>query len=270
MKNSVANLPHVTRKQLEILMLLYRYRFLNRIQIQAMMGHKNRKTIAVWLSDLREKQYAEWIYSTDFIEKTKPAIYYLGINGVRYVRSTCTCPAEEVRKRYKEATRSRTFIDRSILIADCCINARDSSVDGVTYETVTQADYIAPESPLHFLMELEPHLVFKKQEEASEGLATMHYLLEVFDTTLPRYRLKRRLKVYEEYLEYGEWQRKTKNKRPPIVLFACPTVAELIYAKRRTKKLLENVPDRKKLHIRFATIEEIKKHGVTAEVWEEA
>ena len=80
-------LPPTTPKQQDILKLLYRYRFANRIQLQEFMGHKNKRRIAEWLKDLREKHYIEWIYSTDFAEKTKPAIYYLGLNGVRYLKT---------------------------------------------------------------------------------------------------------------------------------------------------------------------------------------
>jgi len=69
-------LPNITTKQEEILKLLYRYRFLNRIQIQALLNHKDKRRIIAWLSDLRSKGYVEWIYSTDFTEKSKPAIYY--------------------------------------------------------------------------------------------------------------------------------------------------------------------------------------------------
>ena len=70
-------LSSITNKQQEILKLLYKYRFLNRIQIQQLMNHKDKKRVIVWLRDLRKKQYIEWIYSTDFVEKTKPAIYYI-------------------------------------------------------------------------------------------------------------------------------------------------------------------------------------------------
>ena len=55
-------LSKLTNKQKEILKLIYQYRFLNRIQIQALMGHKDYKTINVWLKDLRQNGYVEWIY----------------------------------------------------------------------------------------------------------------------------------------------------------------------------------------------------------------
>ena len=34
------------------------------------MGHKDYERINVWLSDLRDNHYVEWIYSTDFLEKS--------------------------------------------------------------------------------------------------------------------------------------------------------------------------------------------------------
>src|SRR6266704_597210 len=126
----MTELQKLTKKQQEILRLLYSFRFLNRIQIQSLLKHKDPKTINMWLRDLRGKGYAEWIYSTHFAEKTKPAIYYLSLNGVRYLRTLTTnedgevrpsYPPEELRKRYKEPSRSQSFIDRCILVADGCI-----------------------------------------------------------------------------------------------------------------------------------------------------
>ena len=81
------NLPKITTKQSDILKLLYTYRYLDRKQIQLAMNHTDKRRILAWLKDLREKHYVEWIYSTDFAEKTKPAIYYLGLNGVRYLKT---------------------------------------------------------------------------------------------------------------------------------------------------------------------------------------
>src|ERR1035437_1535408 len=111
----------ITTKQQAILKLLYRYRFLNRIQVQALMGHKNNRRIAQWLKDLRDKQYVEWIYDgNNFALKTKPAIYYLSLNGIRFLRAADEYPPEELRKRYRESSRQPDFIARCLLIADCC------------------------------------------------------------------------------------------------------------------------------------------------------
>ena len=70
----LTQIPKITRKQREILDLIYSHRFLTRIQIQAFLKHKDKKTINLWLKDLRSKNYINWIYDKDnFVEKTKPA-----------------------------------------------------------------------------------------------------------------------------------------------------------------------------------------------------
>lgn len=261
----MTNLPPITTKQQEILKLLYRYRFLNRIQIQALLGHKDKRRIISWLQDLRSKQYVDWHYdATDFIAKSRPAIYYLSLNGIRYLRGG-GYPDDELRKRYKEPGRKQVFIDRCLLVADCCLALRVKSNDELQYSCVLPADYADPDSGYYFPNELKPHLCFIKQQ----GDDTTSYLLEVLDASMPRYATRKRLKDYVEFLLTGEWKDETSSPQP-IVLVACPTKADLIYAKRRTRKLFEdNGIEEGEAHIRFATLEAIKANGVAGRVWEE-
>ncbi len=260
-------LPTITTKQQEILKLIYRYRFLNRTHIQALLGHKDKRRIISWLKDLREKQYVDWHYdATDFIAKSKPAIYYLALNGIRYLREVGGYPSEELRKRYKEPGRTQVFIDRCLLVADCCIALRAKSGGELQYTWVLAADYADPDSEYGFLNELKSHLCFIKQDDEQ----TTGYLLEVLDPLMPRYAIRKRIKDYVEYVASGDWQDETEYG-PPIILIACPTVADLIYAKRRAKKELEDydVDEDERSHIRFATVEKVKQLGVTARIWEE-
>ena len=299
----MTKLPKLTKKQQEILKLLYRFRFLNRIQIQALLGHKDPKTINLWLRDLRAKGYVEWIYSTHFAEKTKPALYYLGLNGVRHLRTLTRTiededgkevvspayPPEELRKRYKESTRSQTYIDRCILIADCCIAFEQADAENeakdkkIRHYYQTEADYLLERSYYHFIQEselIQPSLVFCKDEldEASKEETTLKsYILEIFDPTLPRYRMKKRLGDYVKYLddEGGEWQEQTNTEKLPIILFVCPRTTDLIYAKRRTRKLIADAwewkDDEPRPRIGFTTAEKLKEFGVfDGGIWEEA
>jgi hypothetical protein len=176
-----SSLSPITTKQQEILKLIYRYRFLNRTQIQALLEHKDKRRIISWLKDLREKQYVDWHYdATDFIAKSKPAVYYLSLDGIRYLRGLNVYPNEELRKRYKEPTRKQVFIDRCLLIADCCITLQTKSNAKLKYSFVLPADYADPENAYHFLDELKPHLFFSKQQ----GDEATNYLLESFEQTL--------------------------------------------------------------------------------------
>lgn len=289
-------LAKITTKQEEILKLLYSYRFLNRIQIQTLMNHKDKRRVGAWLKDLREKQYISWIYSTDFLEKTKPAIYYLGINGIRHLTTlereltdpetnetqiVPAYPITELRKRYREKERSPGFIARSILVADACVTLMQKTSQNTQYDLYIEADYIDKTSDYHFLAEdeyLRPNLCIVKWQHASnqhdenEGSRT-NYLLEIFDSTLPRYRLKARLKYYTNYLINDDWG-SGDNNPSPILLLVIPTLADLIYAKRRVKRLLlnefydtEDIPE--DLHIRFTRTEQLQKGQIKAKIWEE-
>ena len=302
----MTELPKITKKQQEILRLLYSFRFLNRIQIQAFLGHKDPKTINLWLRDLRAKGYVEWIYSTHFAEKTKPAIYYLGLNGVRYLRTLTrkskdedgkavmspSYPPEELRKRYKEPTRSQTYIDRCILIAECCIALERKDTENETkgrklrYYYQTEAAYLLDRSYYHFVLDIDdelirPNLIFcqdKLNKAGKEENTVESYILEVFGPTLPRYRMKKRLGDYVKFLddEGDTWREQTDTEKLPIILFVCPRTSDLIYSKRRTRKLIADAwywedEDAEKPHIRFTTAERLKEHGLLMkEVWEEA
>lgn len=272
------NLPTITTKQQTILRLLYTFRYLDRVQIQQALNHKDKRRVLAWLKDLREKHYVEWIYNgTDFAEKTKPAIYYLGLNGVRYLRSlesdddTPRYPLEEIRKRYKDNNRSTTFIDRSLLVASCylALVAANRTITGKAgYGCIPEATYINPTHDYHFLAEhevLRPNLYIPKLNSRSE--VTTNYLLEIFDASLPRYRMRYRLKQYVTYLDDHEWQ---ADDIQPIILLVCPTLTEMIYAKRATKKLIEDTyAEEGEIRMRFTTTETLKQQGLTSKIWEE-
>ncbi len=301
----MTELPKITKKQQEILRLLYNFRFLNRIQVQAFLGHKDPKTINLWLRDLRAKGYIEWIYSTHFAEKTKPAIYYLGLNGVRYLRTLTrkskdddgeavmhpTYPPEELRKRYKEPTRSQTYIDRCILIADCAITleredaANEAKGKKLRHYYQTEAAYLLERSYYHFVLDIDdelirPNLIFcqdKLNKDGKEEATIASYILEVFDPTLPRYRMKKRLGDYVKFLddESDEWKEQTNTEKLPILLFVCPRTSDLIYAKRRTRKLIADAwewkDDEARPQIGFTTAEKLRQSSVfDREIWEEA
>lgn len=300
----MTELPKLTKKQQEILKLLYRFRFLNRIQIQAFLEHKDPKTINLWLRDLRAKGYVEWIYSTHFAEKTKPAVYYLALNGVRYLRTLTrqsksedneletvpSYPPEELRKRYKEPTRSQTYVDRCILVADCALALERENITNETkgkklrFYYQTEADYLLERSYYHFVLDIDdepirPHLIYcqdKLNKDGKEEKTLESYTLEIFDPTLPRYRMKKRLGDYVKFLddEGDEWKEQTNTEKLPIILFVCPRMSDLIYAKRRTRKLVTDAwywedEDAEKPRIRFTTVDKLKQSGLlTKEIWE--
>lgn len=256
-------LPTITNKQQQIIRLLYRHRFLDRKQIQTLLRHKDKRRIITWLKDLREKQYVQWIYDgDDFAAKTKPAIYYIGLAGIRYLKTTGDYPTLELRKRYKESGRTQSYISRCLLIADCCIALDDKvkTSESLRYTYVTEADYCDLDSPYNLLLgELKPHLYFAKDD----GNSNTTYVMELFDALLPRYQVRKRLSEYLEYLRDRE-----ADASDSIAMLAFSSTADLLYAKRRLRLLLED-DEENELIIRLTIMDKIRKESVVGKIWEE-
>jgi hypothetical protein len=136
----------------------------------------------------------------------------------------------------------------------------------------------------HFILEselIQPSLVFCKDRldgDGKEETTLESYILEVFDSTLPRYRMKKRLGDYVKFLDDEDitWKEQTNTEKLPIVLFVCPRMTDLIYAKRRTRKLIADAwewkdEDEARPRIAFTTADKLKASSVfNGEIWEDA
>lgn len=260
-------LPPITKKQQEILRYIYHFRFLNRVQIQTLLNHKDYRLINTWLKDLTEKEYLNRIYSTKFGENTKPAIYYIGINGIKYIKKIIDCPIEQAKKLYREKDRAEHFIASCQFIADIYLDLRNRNDDETNYKVTTSASFPNPNSPYHFLSEMSSNLVIEKETKSKEKSMKKYYLLEVLEPTLPVYSIRKRIRNYFDFYFSNSWEDNTKEEFP-TVLFICPSISMLIYAKRFTKKLLSEHDDID-LKSQFAENDKIKKVGVTGDIWEE-
>jgi hypothetical protein len=150
-------------------------------------------------------------------------------------------------------------------VSDVCLTLRDKSKNGVAYNPTTESDYANDASVFHFLGELNPSLIFSKQKHTR----TKYFFVEALEPTLPRYSIRKRLRTYIDFFFSNEWENSMNNKPFPIILIICHTKALMIASKRYTKKLLEENQQPEHLHIRFTTIDEVKKHGITNQIWEE-
>ena len=258
----------ITKQQQNILTHLYQHRFLNRPQIQTFLNHKTHNRINGWLKDLYENKYIERIYSSQFGENTKPAIYSIGPNGIRFLKAQNDLYPISVRRLYREVDRSENFIARCILLANICLTLRHANDDHAPIDTqyvvTTGVDILAEQNQFHFLGDTKPHLVITKR---IHGLQPSHSLVEVFDLTLPAYAIRKRLRAYFDLYAGGEWEQNIGDIFPNILII-CPTVAMLISAKRFARKFYEEHQDPDDLNVWFTTVDKLKASGITGEIWE--
>jgi hypothetical protein len=149
-------------------------------------------------------------------------------------------------------------------LADIYLNLLSQNRNIYSFEVETLSDIANPDSIFHSLLELNPKLAFVKKE----GSLSNYFILEIFDLTTPTYSVKKCLRNYLDLFFQNLWEDNTGNTFP-IILAICPNKPKLINTKILFKRLFDDYQNPEDFHIRFTTIDEVFKHGITSEIWEE-
>lgn len=253
-------LPKITKKQEEIVFSIFEYRFINRDQLQKVLGHKDSKRINVWLKDLVEKNYLGRIYSKKLFENTKPAIYYLALNGLRWIKEEKIPKKLKrnnpiLRNLYFEKKKSDTFINHCLYISGLYANlAKDNFIiekdEGWKFKFFTFTftprqrhlfkgpfrDYpkIIPDAYLRVpdvLSKVKPPKIKSIEEEDHNK----RYFLELWDYHVPQYALRYRVNQLIEFYDYDYPNAKEKG---------FPTILFVFENPKRIKKIRRHIHDK--------------------------
>ena len=252
--------PHkITNKQQEIILLLFKFRFLERTQIQKLLNNKSPGAINRLLKDLREKQYINSIYRSKYPDSLKPAIYYLANNGISYLKDPYGYDPSVLKYLYNEKLRTETFIDRCLLLTDICLGLKNRETDKVKFKIYLTCDYDKLEER-DLLRDINPasYLIQKRSNRKK------YYFLEIL-TDIPTQWLRQRIKRYFKLYEGSEWEVITKRDFPSILII-CPNYRVQDYVRKYIKRLLTTL-DEPTLIIHLSTSQKVKEFGLTGDIW---
>jgi len=206
------NKNNLTKKQLEILTLLYRFRFLNRSQIQKLLNHKKISRINLWLKDLYDKKIIGRNYSNKLGDNIKPAIYYLKTKSKSYLSDQLKKDDKLMKRIYGEKKRSQRFIYHCILSADFYLNllrfSENLQIYFFTKIDLLNYDYLPSYHPDAYVA-------------TKNGKRIKRYFLEIIDEGTPRFVIRAKIKQYLEYYSDNTWQEGTNHPFPKILIL-CP------------------------------------------------
>ena len=257
--------PKLTTGQLRILTHIYRFRFLTSMQIQQLMKHKNRARINIWLRGLRDIGFITWHYDHEAGQNMKPAICSLSPEGAKYLKLLSLYPAAGLSLRRRDKDRSPAFVQKCIMLANISISLRHTNKPDTSYQMLNASDWETAGPNLEFIRQLAPDLWITR----TYGQEQTDFLLEIFDPTLPAYMVKKRIRDYIDCHAEDEWHEQI-NTPFPTVLFVCPTLARLIYAKRTARRLLAQDADPDDLALGFTTFDKLRAQSISADIWEPA
>jgi hypothetical protein len=219
---------NITKKQLEILNLLYRFRFLNRPQIQKLLNHKKISQINWWLKNLYDKKIIGRNYSNKLGDNIKPAIYFLKTKSKSYFKDQLEKDIKLMNRIYGEKNRSAKFINHCLLSADFYLNLKKSHLsEEIFFYTkidLLNHDYLPISHP-------DAYVAIKK------GKRIKRYFLEIFDEGTPRYIIRSKIKQYLKYYDSQTWQEVTDHPFPKILIL-CPNDLIKKYLHSRIPKIM--------------------------------
>lgn len=202
---------NIKPKQYQILNLIYRFRFLNRKQIQQILNHKNHYRTQEWLKDLIQNKFINQYYDNNLA--TTPAIFSLASNGRKCLKESNEFKIEILNRVWRESKYSIEFKEHCLTLASVYINLNNQINNSKSklffYTKVDLYD-------IGHLIKPYPDAYFAI--ENNEGIK--RYFLDIFDD-LPPSVLRKRVSQYFEYFNSDEWQDNTDREFPEIIL-VCP------------------------------------------------
>ncbi len=205
----------ITPKQTEILLLLYRYRFLNSLHIQKFLDHKSHTLINQWLSDLTNRNIIQKIdVKKSGTITSKPSIYYLGLKSRSILKQNEKCRPDLLDRVYQEKRRSETFRSHCLAVADFHFHfqlAAQKQNASISFYTSTEiSDFAYAPLPVP-----DAYITLEEKDQASR------YFLEIIDGGEKWFVVDRRILQYVSYFKKKYWQEHVKFPFPSILLI-CP------------------------------------------------
>lgn len=201
--------------QLDVLELLFKFRFGTTELIAKGLGKKNGTIIKSRLTILREQGFIDRRYDGNDRLRGKHASYYLKPEAIRALRARtnhANITDGAIKNVYKDKTVSDQFIQHCLYVftAYCHLTALyGADLKFFTKTGLAAYDYFPRPLPDAFL------------SLKNNGDETKRFFLEVFESTTPAFALNRRVKQLIDYFEGGDWEATESDF--PTILIICDT-----------------------------------------------
>lgn len=248
---------NLTTKQKEILIMLYRFRFVTVSHVQQFFNHSDSRRIRIWLKDLKEKGVIQSKFPKNNQEHQEPEAYFLTVESREILKGMNGVKARKLDEIKRENARTDEFISKNLFVCDLYFQFL-AIIDNATLHFFTKRDIA------NFLYFFKPYPMAYIAVEHN-GEVIKRYFLDMFDDNDKREDYRKRIERYFEYFTSNEWEENTKHSFPSILLIAqnkdmkdyCYRVIKAILAEEGTE-----------LCFFLSTKNAVKFHGVKKEVWQ--
>jgi hypothetical protein len=223
--------------QSDILLALYKFRFITRELIVSYQGLKSKSYTYDRLKNLVEQEYIGRKYDNFDKINRQPAVYFIKPKGIRALKDQSGLNQALLNAMYKDRRASSGFINHRLTLFKIYTVLRSNygpALNFYTQSELAQYDYFLRPLP-----------------EAYLEVDNTPFMLELLDVSKPTFVFKRRLERHIEFYESGDWDE--VSEQYPSLLLVCDTPSHERRIQRTTANLFER-----------AGIEDISAYTTTA------
>lgn len=251
----------ITNIQTEILLYLYKFRFLTVRHIQQLLNHQTPDYTQKLLKDLTDNNYIATIKfptGNAYADNAKPNIYHLLSKSRQVLKNHKVFDMSFFQRVYTEKKKTESFVRLCLNIASAYLfflskKKPDESLHFLTESDLVRFDYLPDPLP-------SAYIAVKGKRK------TKRYFLQFFYSYAKAGILRASFRNYLDYANDGFWEANEPNKELPTLLFVCPSqrlknhimhYAKGVFAKEYEEKLRF-----------FVTSEKRLLHGGGESIWE--
>ena len=219
-------LKTLTKQQLELVELVYKFRFVTSKLVSEKYGRKSKVVMYTRLQLLCDKEILGMHYDGNMRLRGEPASYYLQPDGIAALKAQSD--PELVSRRtlhavYKDRTAKKTFINDSLVIFGLYNYYRELYGEAISFSTKSNMtfaafDYFPQPIPDGFIRHMQ-------------GGTAQCYFLEYIGSHLSPVGQYKLVKKYSDYFESNEWS--SRRSGTSIVLLVCETDSVLKAIKKQ-------------------------------------
>ena len=198
----------LNKEQLQVLEILYKFRFCSNDLVAEYFGKKGRAFVHNRLSILLEQGLIAKRFDSSYRLRGRPAAYYLTPGGARALMNKQEGLEVNIKSIYKDGSVSEKFVDTCLEIFTIRNRLKNQYADKLKFFTRANLNY---EDYDYFPKPL-PHAYLRLE-------SGKQFFLDVLHEDDPSFVVKRRIGQYIDYCETGEWEETGTDF--PIVLLAC-------------------------------------------------
>ena len=220
----------MNKREEEILVNLYRFRFLTRGQLQRLLKQSYHSRLVVWLKELLNKKYIGCLEKRGKI--TDSYIYFLENNGRKYLKNL-ELNKKGLNKLWRNDKTSQQQQNHCLAIADVFMALSDTvEKAGKKLRFFTKTELIGYSG----LVVPHPDAYFHIKENKN---LQIFYFLDIFNAFVNKWQLIKRLDKYQDYYDEDIWQEQVKKDFPEVIL-VLSDISSYFFLKKYLPKIIEN------------------------------